>query len=320
MTTVTTADAIWSIDNLARIRVAGTDSDRQLAVVESEGRRSDMRQLTSTGATTRRSTCSRAASRCTFPGDRRRSARARPFWHPGRAPHTLSRQSETARWLAIVTPAGFDDLVRGRRAGLQGGPLPAEGPGAIRRTWLGTRLGASGSSCWGLPGRWHNLSPLPWAGAAAGDRAGPGPGCSAFARRCSAGGRDPRCRRLGLSGPAGGGSRPSSKGRPMAAMEMDVPGFPRPGRRAPRSTEPRSSRKSPRASRGSRSARAGAGPGGARRGDGDPAWSAAPSGRRRAAGRGAVRPAAAAALPRTRASRRRGSPRRSRARGGRRGR
>ena len=45
MSTATTTDAIWFIDNLARVLVGGETSQGRLAVVEIEGRRGDMPPL-----------------------------------------------------------------------------------------------------------------------------------------------------------------------------------------------------------------------------------------------------------------------------------
>ena len=45
MSTVTTTDAIWFIDNLARVLVDGEASDGRLALVEIEGRQDDMPPL-----------------------------------------------------------------------------------------------------------------------------------------------------------------------------------------------------------------------------------------------------------------------------------
>ena len=70
-----------------------------------------MPPLTSTVATPRPSTCSRARSRC--------SSRAEIVLGPGQAalaprdvPHAYRVESEEARWLVITTPAGFDAFVR----------------------------------------------------------------------------------------------------------------------------------------------------------------------------------------------------------------
>ena len=128
------------------------------------------------------------------------SARARPpsaaEGHPARlscrvGDRALARDRHPGR-LRRLRP-------RGRRAGARGGRCRPRGESTIRR---GSRKPppASGSSCWGLPGRCRNVSPLPWAGAAAGDRAGPGPGCG-LPLRGRAGGREPRCRRLGEQPP-----------------------------------------------------------------------------------------------------------------------
>jgi mannose-6-phosphate isomerase-like protein (cupin superfamily) len=45
MSTTVTTDAIWFIDNLARVRISGEESGGAIAVVELEGRRSDMPPL-----------------------------------------------------------------------------------------------------------------------------------------------------------------------------------------------------------------------------------------------------------------------------------
>ena len=112
MTTVTTADAIWFIDNLARIRVAGTDSDGRLAVVESEGRRGDMPPLHVHRRDDEAFYVLEGELSLHLPGRSQTLCTGEAFVAPKDIPHAYRVESETARWLAIVTPAGFDDFVR----------------------------------------------------------------------------------------------------------------------------------------------------------------------------------------------------------------
>ena len=113
MGTATAAtESIWFIDNLARILVDGEASAGTVAVVESEGRRGDMPPL----HVHRRDD----ETFCVLEGEL-------SLHQPGRSltigageaafasrdvPHTYRVESETARWLVIATPAGFDDFVR----------------------------------------------------------------------------------------------------------------------------------------------------------------------------------------------------------------
>lgn len=112
MTTVTTTDAIWFIDNLARIRVAGADSGGRLAVVESEGRRGDMPPLHVHRREEEAFYVLDGELSLHLPGRSLTLGAGEAFLPLKDVPHTYRVESETARWLAIVTPAGFDDFVR----------------------------------------------------------------------------------------------------------------------------------------------------------------------------------------------------------------
>jgi quercetin dioxygenase-like cupin family protein len=112
MTTGTTTDAIWFIDNLARIRLAGADSGGSLAVVEVEGRRGNMPPLHVHRREDEAFCVLEGELSLHLPGRSLTLGAGEAFLPPKDVPHTYRVESETARWLAIVTPAGFDDFVR----------------------------------------------------------------------------------------------------------------------------------------------------------------------------------------------------------------
>ena len=112
MSTATMTGSIWFIDNLARVLVDGEASGGTIAVVESEARRGDMPPLH----------VHRREDEIFYVLD------GKLWLHqpdgsielgPGQAafavrdvPHTYRVESETARWLVIANPAGFDAFVR----------------------------------------------------------------------------------------------------------------------------------------------------------------------------------------------------------------
>jgi quercetin dioxygenase-like cupin family protein len=127
MRTTVTTEPIWFIDTLARIRVAGADSGGRLAVVESEGRRGDTPPL----HLHRRED----ETFCVLEGElslhqpgRSLTLRAGEAAFASRGiPHTYRVESDTARWLVIATPAGFDDFVREAGEPAPEETLPPEG-------------------------------------------------------------------------------------------------------------------------------------------------------------------------------------------------
>jgi quercetin dioxygenase-like cupin family protein len=112
MSTATTIESIWFIDNLARVLVDGEAGGGTVAVVESEGRRGDMPPLH----------VHRREDEIFYVLDGKVSLHhpeGSIKLGPGQAafaardvPHAYRVESETARWLAIATPAGFDGFVR----------------------------------------------------------------------------------------------------------------------------------------------------------------------------------------------------------------
>jgi quercetin dioxygenase-like cupin family protein len=112
MGTATETGSIWFIDTLARVLVDAEASGGTVAVVESEARRGDMPPL----HVHRREdevfyvldgTLSLHLPECSLELGPGAAAFA-----PRDVPHAYRVESETARWLAIATPAGFDAFVR----------------------------------------------------------------------------------------------------------------------------------------------------------------------------------------------------------------
>ena len=127
MSTATTTESIWFIDNLARVLVDGETSGGTVAVVEMDGRRGDMPPLH----------VHRREDEVFYVLDGKLSLH-RPDGStelgPGQAavaprdvPHAYRVESETARWLAIATPAGFDAFVREAGEPAPEDALPPEG-------------------------------------------------------------------------------------------------------------------------------------------------------------------------------------------------
>ena len=112
MSTVTTTESIWFIDNLARVLVDGEASGGEIAIVEISARRGDMPPLH----------VHRREDEVFYMLEGRVSLQladssleigpGQAAFAPRDVPHVYRVESETARWLAIATPAGFDAFVR----------------------------------------------------------------------------------------------------------------------------------------------------------------------------------------------------------------
>ena len=116
--TATRADAVWFVDNLAYVRIHGDDTKGRLALVEGHAHQGHMPPL----HVHRREdeTFVVLDGRITaYAGDRivELEAGATAFLPKG-VPHTFRVESETANWLVVATPAGFERFVlaAGRRA------------------------------------------------------------------------------------------------------------------------------------------------------------------------------------------------------------
>ena len=112
MSTATTTESIWFIDNLARVVVDGEASGGAIAIVAIDARRGDMPPLH----------VHRREDEIFYVLDGRLSLHlpdgsleigpGQAAFAPRDVPHAYRVESDTARWLAIAVPAGFDAFVR----------------------------------------------------------------------------------------------------------------------------------------------------------------------------------------------------------------
>jgi quercetin dioxygenase-like cupin family protein len=129
MTTTTDAaiGAIWFLDNLARIRVSGDETEGRLALVEASARRGHMPPL-HVHHEEDETFVLLAGEITLYVGDRRirladtgASALA-----PKGIPHTFRVESETADWLVAATPSGFDRFVASVGVPAEEAVIPSE--------------------------------------------------------------------------------------------------------------------------------------------------------------------------------------------------
>ena len=111
MSTATRSDAVWFIDNLARIRESGDDSEGRLGLVEMSGRQGHMPPLHVHHAEDEAFVVLDGAL-TVYVGDDVLELRAGDTaYAPKDVPHTFRIESGTARWLAVAAPAGFERFV-----------------------------------------------------------------------------------------------------------------------------------------------------------------------------------------------------------------
>jgi quercetin dioxygenase-like cupin family protein len=135
MSTIAQSEAIWFIDNLARVRVSGADSGGAMAAVEIEGRRGDMPPLHVHRREDETFYVLEGRLSLHMPGNSIELGPGEACFAPRGIPHVYRVESETARWLAVATPAGFDEFVREAGEPAAEDALPPEGrvhdPGAL---------------------------------------------------------------------------------------------------------------------------------------------------------------------------------------------
>ena len=107
------AEPIWFIDNLARVLVDGEASGGSLAIVEITGRKGDMPPLHVHPVEDETFVVLEGSLALFLPGGQRVDlAAGEAIVAPKGIPHVYRVESDQARWLAVVTPAGFDAFVR----------------------------------------------------------------------------------------------------------------------------------------------------------------------------------------------------------------
>ena len=112
MSTATVTDAIWFIDNLARIVVDGETTGGTVAIVELEGRRGDMPPLHVHRREDETFYVLDGRLSLHLPDSSIELGPGEAAFAPRDVPHVYRVESETARWLGIAAPAGFEAFVR----------------------------------------------------------------------------------------------------------------------------------------------------------------------------------------------------------------
>jgi quercetin dioxygenase-like cupin family protein len=120
-------EPVWFIDNLARVHVDGEASGGALAVVELSGRRGDKPPLHVHHREDETFYVLDGRLTLHTPDATVALEAGQAFVAPRGVPHVYRVESETARWLALCTPAGFDEFVREVGAPAAEDTLPPEG-------------------------------------------------------------------------------------------------------------------------------------------------------------------------------------------------
>jgi quercetin dioxygenase-like cupin family protein len=127
MGTAVTTEAIWFIDNLARVLVDGETSGGTIAVVELEGRRGDMPPLHVHRREDETFYVLEGRLSLHLPDGSIELGPGGAAFAPRDVPHVYRVESPTARWLGIAAPAGFEAFVREAGEPAPEDVLPPEG-------------------------------------------------------------------------------------------------------------------------------------------------------------------------------------------------
>ncbi len=119
--TVPRPKPLWFIDTLARVHVGGDETGGEYALVENLAPEGNMPPLHVHHREDELFHVLDGNLSLHLPGERAELAAGDTFRAPRGVPHTYRVESETARWLVVCAPAGFDALVRETSE-----PAPAE--------------------------------------------------------------------------------------------------------------------------------------------------------------------------------------------------
>jgi quercetin dioxygenase-like cupin family protein len=106
------AKAMWFIDNLAIVRLDGATTNGALDLVELEGRAGDMPPLHVHRDHDETFHVLEGEISIHLPDGQVILREGESLFAPREVPHVYRVESETARWLAVGTPAGFARFVR----------------------------------------------------------------------------------------------------------------------------------------------------------------------------------------------------------------
>jgi len=104
-------EPLWFIDALARIHIDGAETEGRLAIVEASAREGDMPPLHVHHREDEVFHVLEGRVTLYFPGDRVELEAGATLLAPKGVPHTYRVESETARWLVVCQPAGFESFV-----------------------------------------------------------------------------------------------------------------------------------------------------------------------------------------------------------------
>jgi len=121
-----TRNPIWFIDNLAEVRVSGEETEGRGAVVELTAPKGHMPPLHAHYNEDETFVVLDGEITLYVGGDTVRLAPGETALGPRGVPHTFRVESETARWLTLCTPAGFERFVAAVGAPAQSRTLPQE--------------------------------------------------------------------------------------------------------------------------------------------------------------------------------------------------
>jgi quercetin dioxygenase-like cupin family protein len=103
---------LWFIDNVAFVRLDGVDTEGTIDLVEIEGRVGDMPPLHVHHEHDETFHVVEGVLAVHTPDGRVTLREGDSLFAPRGVPHVYRVESETARWLAVGTPAGFAEFVR----------------------------------------------------------------------------------------------------------------------------------------------------------------------------------------------------------------
>src|SRR5262245_45894818 len=139
--TMTEARTLWFIDNLAWIRVDGTEVRDAYDLVEVQARRGDMPPLHVHHETDEAFIVLEGRISLHQPGRSIELGPGETFLAVHGIPHVYRVESEQARWLAIGSPAGFADFVREASDEPDGDGFPDREPDLARIAEAAARHG-----------------------------------------------------------------------------------------------------------------------------------------------------------------------------------
>jgi quercetin dioxygenase-like cupin family protein len=126
MSTTATTEYVWFIDNLARIRLSGDETEGRLALLEMEAPRGHMPPLHVHHAEDETFVLLDGEVTLYVGSEVLHTTAGNVSFAPRGVPHTFRVESESARWFVVATPSGFDRFVRTVGAPAADAVLPPE--------------------------------------------------------------------------------------------------------------------------------------------------------------------------------------------------